>query len=97
MTVKLGIVAGSGDLPLKIIEACRASGRPYFVLGLEGHAAPGSFAADPHEWIRLGAVGDGVEYLRRAEVREMVFVGGVKRPSLKELRPPKHMEDPQTS
>lgn len=87
MGTKLGIVAGGGDLPLKIIEACRASGRSYFVIGLKGHASPGSFDGLPHEWIRVGAVGEGVEILRREDVAELVLAGAVERPSLAELRP----------
>ncbi len=84
---KLGIVAGGGDLPLKIAEACRATGRPFYVLGLEGQAPAGQFDGLPHGWIRLGAVGEGVSILRRELVSELVFAGAVLRPSLKELRP----------
>ena len=87
MAAKLGIVAGGGALPLRIAEACRAADRPFFVLGLKGQNDSEDLLELADAWIRLGAVGDGVEHLRRAQVGEIVFAGSVKRPSLAELRP----------
>src|SRR6202043_4026277 len=48
MAAKLGILAGSGELPLRVIDACRAVERPLFVLALEGAANLGDFADVPH-------------------------------------------------
>lgn len=87
MAPKLGILAGSGELPLKLIEACRATGRPVFVLGFEGSCDPASVAAVPHRFIRLGAGGEGMRLLRQNGVEELVMAGGVRRPSLAALRP----------
>ncbi|MCZ6604742.1 MAG: UDP-2,3-diacylglucosamine diphosphatase LpxI [Alphaproteobacteria bacterium] len=87
MTGKLGIVAGGGDLPLRVAEAARLSQRPYFILGLEGQAKHGCFDDLPHAWVRMGAFAEGIRLLREAQVRELVFVGTVRRPSLAELRP----------
>lgn len=87
MAGKLGILAGSGELPLKLIEACRATGRPVFVLGFEGSCDPSSVAAVPHRFIRLGAGGEGMRLLRQNGVEELVMAGGVRRPSLAALRP----------
>jgi len=84
---KLAIVAGSGDLPKRLLEACRASGRPVFVLALEGHTDRALVAGVPHAWIRLGAATDAFAALRAAEVSDVVFVGPVKRPSLTSLMP----------
>ncbi len=33
-------IAGGGDLPVKLLEACRRQGRPAFVIGLTGSAEP---------------------------------------------------------
>lgn len=87
MAGKLGILAGSGELPLRLIEACRAEGRPYFVLGFAGSCDPASLEGQPHQFIRLGAGGSGLKVLRENGVEELVLAGGVKRPSLTELRP----------
>ncbi|HEV7369075.1 LpxI family protein [Arenibaculum sp.] len=87
MAAKLGIVAGGGDLPFRLIEACRAAGRPFFVLALDGHADDGVCAGVPHARVRLGAAGQALDALRDAGVTEIVLAGRVRRPSLAELRP----------
>lgn len=87
MAAKLGILAGSGELPLRLIEACRAQHRPYFVLGFAGFCDPDTLVGQPHAFVRLGAGGSGLKLLRQNGVEELVFAGGVRRPSLRELRP----------
>jgi lipid-A-disaccharide synthase len=87
MAGKLGILAGSGALPLRLIEACRTQGRPYFVLAFEGSCDPASLAGVPHAFIRLGAGGAGIKILRANGVEELVMAGGVRRPSFAALRP----------
>ncbi len=84
---RLGILAGAGELPLRIIEACRAAERPFFVLAFEGSADPAVAQGVPHAWIRLGAAGEGLRILRENGVAELVMAGGVKRPSVLQLRP----------
>ena len=87
MAPKLGIVAGGGPLPARIVSACRATGRDYFVLALEGHADRGALDGEPQAWIRLGEGGKGIDLLHRENVSELVFAGPVAKPSLRELRP----------
>ena len=87
MAAKLGILAGSGELPLRVIDACRAVERPLFVLALEGAANPDDFASVPHATIRLGAGAEGLRLLRENGVEELVMVGPVRRPTLASLRP----------
>ncbi|HVC52644.1 MAG TPA: UDP-2,3-diacylglucosamine diphosphatase LpxI [Stellaceae bacterium] len=83
----LGIVAGNGGLPRRLIESCRAVGREVFVLALEGEADPHLLADAPHAWCRIGAAATGFDLLRAHGVGELVLAGGVKRPSLASLRP----------
>ena len=87
MADKLGIIAGSGDLPRMLIEACRASGRECHVIALEGHADPDVVKDVPHDWLRLGAAGKAIEIGRALKVRDVVLAGGIERPSLSGLRP----------
>ncbi len=86
---KLGIVAGQGRLAAHLINACKATGRSFFVLALDGHADGAALGDVPQGWIRLGDGGKGIELLHGAKIEELVFAGGVRRPSLKELRPDK--------
>ena len=87
MAARLGVVAGGGELPLRVIEAARALSRPLFVLALEGIADHAVVAGAPHAWVRLGAAGEGFRLLREAGVEEVVLAGAVRRPTLASLRP----------
>ena len=89
MPTKLGIIAGGGTLPARLVTACREQGRPFFVLGLEGHADPALFPRHevPQDWIRLGAMAKGFAILHEQGVKELVMAGAVRRPSLRELMP----------
>ena len=87
MAAKLGIVAGSGALPRRLIESCQAAGREVFVLGIEGEAEPEALADVAHAWCRLGSAAVGLDLLRANDVTELVLAGGVRRPSLTSLRP----------
>jgi UDP-2,3-diacylglucosamine hydrolase len=87
MTPKLGIVAGGGELPRLLIEACRSEDRRFHVIALLGHAEPEMVADAPHDWVRLGAVADTFRCLRAAGAQEVVFAGRIARPSLRGLRP----------
>lgn len=84
---KLGIIAGGGTLPVRLANACREGGRDFLLLALEGHAEADIVASVPHEWIRPGAGGKTIKRLREEGVEELVLVGPVRRPSLKEIRP----------
>jgi DUF1009 family protein len=83
----LGIIAGSGALPRRLIENCRDSGRGVFVLALEGEADRTTVDGVPHAWCRIGAAAHGFDLLRANSVTELVLAGAVHRPSLSALRP----------
>ena len=87
MAPKLGILAGSGELPLRVIDACRAADRPVFVLALAGAADPADFAGVPHASVRLGAGAEALRLLRENAVEELVMAGPVRRPTLASIRP----------
>ena len=88
---KLGIIAGRGDLPLRLIEAARAAGRDIYVLAIKNQADCTLPDDVPHDWVRLGAAGQGLVLLRAAGVIEVVFAGAIKRPSLTALMPDARM------
>jgi UDP-2,3-diacylglucosamine hydrolase len=84
---RLGIVAGGGGLPRRLVDACQATGRKVFVLALEGAAEPATVEGVAHAWCRLGAAARGLALLRENNVTELILAGGVRRPSLSMLRP----------
>jgi UDP-2,3-diacylglucosamine hydrolase len=83
----LGIIAGSGGLPGRVIDSCHAKGRAVFVVALEGEADAATVAAVPHVWCRIGGAATAFAALRANGVGELVLAGGVRRPSLAALRP----------
>ncbi|MEE8393426.1 MAG: UDP-2,3-diacylglucosamine diphosphatase LpxI [Rhodospirillales bacterium] len=84
---KLGILAGGGGLPPRIIQACKDSGRQYFVIAFEDQTPPETVDGEPHAWVRLGAAGKAIELLRSAGVGDLVFAGSINRPSMSSLMP----------
>jgi DUF1009 family protein len=84
---KLGIIAGMGDLPRSIIDACVAQNRPYFVIAIEDAADNTVIEEHPHIWVRLGAIGKALSALKAEGCEELVMAGRVKRPRIAALRP----------
>src|SRR5258708_30262051 len=87
MSGPLGIIAGSGGLPRRVIDSCRTAGREVFVLALEGEAERSTVEGVPHAWCRIGGAATGLDLLRAHAVGELVLAGGVRRPSLTALLP----------
>lgn len=85
---KLGIIAGGGSIPRKLIDYCRKNGRDYFVLAIEGNADKNLVDETiPHQWIRIGQAGTGFKKFKEEKVREVVMIGTIKRPSFFDLVP----------
>jgi DUF1009 family protein len=86
MLPKLGILAGGGDLPRRLIALCRNTGRDYFVVAFTDQADADLVPGAPHEWIALGSGGQTVAALHRENVAEVVMAGRIKRPKLGQLK-----------
>lgn len=84
---KIGILAGGGSLPRRIIDACGKSDQAYHVVVFEGQGDPDAFAGKPHDIIRLGAGGATIKCLRKNGCDHVVMAGAIRRPSIAELRP----------
>jgi UDP-2,3-diacylglucosamine hydrolase len=83
----LGIIAGGGTLPAQLIEACHAQKNACFVVALDGFADMESIGHAPCAVVRLGAVGEALDYFKKHNVTTLVLAGRVRRPSLTSLRP----------
>lgn len=75
----LGIIAGGGEMPLTVARAALAAGRPIHIFGIGG-AAKQAIERFPHSWISFGTIGHVLRVTRKINCREVVIVGGVKRP-----------------
>ena len=84
---RLGLIAGKGELPRRLLAACKASERPVSILALKG-AADSVLLEEPHSReLRFGEAASGIEWLKAEGVVDIVMAGGVDRPSLSSLRP----------
>ncbi|MPT24274.1 MAG: LpxI family protein [Starkeya sp.] len=81
----LAIICGGGTFPLAVAEGARRAGRPVVLFPVRGFA-DGDFAAWPHEWVSLGGFGFLKREMRRRGCRDVVFIGNVLRPRIRDLR-----------
>ena len=84
---KLGMIAGSGMMPIEIIRHCNDHGVEIFVVGLEPYANDDQLKEAPHILAKMGEAGKIIKAFRSNNVGNIVLAGGIKRPSLKELIP----------
>ena len=86
MEPKLAIVAGGGDLPWLLREACRTVGRDPLFIALTGEVDEDRLPK-PDTWLNLGSWGKNLEFLHANGIEELVFAGSVRRPDFKNLNP----------
>ena len=78
----LALIAGSGNLPLQIIQSCVNKGKPLLVIGFEGQT---TLEKNAYTEFSLGAIGKILEHLKTNNIQEIVFAGGIRRPAWSEL------------
>ncbi len=80
----IGLIAGSGRLPILFAEAAARAGRKVVAVAHEGETDPALRAA---AWVKLGQLGRIAELLRDAGCAEAVLCGGIRKPKFFDLRP----------
>ncbi len=80
----LGLIAGNGMLPYRIIENLRQSGRTVFALGISSEVAE-EISGNMDAWVSIGQLELARDLMQQAGVRDVVIVGGVQRPNLTTL------------
>ena len=79
------VIAGGGDLPIKVAEACRANNRLGHTVALKSFASPDDF---PDSSVRAVAeLGGVIEDLKSARCDAICFAGIVTRPDFSALKP----------
>ena len=84
---KLGILAGGGELPRLLIEACQGAGRDIFVVAFKEQCDQATVEGTDHAWVRLGQAGKAIDHLKANAVEELVMAGRIQKPSMAQLRP----------
>ncbi len=82
----VGILAGSGVLPFAAADAMRNRGTESFLFAIRGFCDPVRVEKYPHHWIALGQLGRLTRLLRSENCRDIVFLGGLVRPALSDIR-----------
>jgi UDP-2,3-diacylglucosamine hydrolase len=83
----LAIICGGGTLPGAVAEAAVRAGRPVILFAVRGHADPAVVEKYPHHWFWFGKFGYLVRTARAAGCRDVVWIGTMVRPTVRELRP----------
>ncbi|HET7849950.1 MAG TPA: UDP-2,3-diacylglucosamine diphosphatase LpxI [Pseudolabrys sp.] len=82
----LAIICGGGNLPFSVADAVIRRGRRVVLFGIRGVADAAKVAGYPHHWNGLGQFGRLQRLLREAGCRDVVFIGALVRPSLRQVR-----------
>jgi DUF1009 family protein len=82
----IGIIAGGGVLPFAAAEAIQKRGAEPFLFAIRGFCDPDRVANYPHHWIALGQFGRLTRLMRAQGCRDIVFIGGLVRPALSDIR-----------
>lgn len=83
---RLAIVAGGGDLPRRVAEQARRTGRNPFVVGLKGFADASLLQEYNGPELSVGELGRLIQLMKKEGCEEMVFAGWLKRPDFASLK-----------
>ncbi|MCL2566729.1 MAG: UDP-2,3-diacylglucosamine diphosphatase LpxI [Alphaproteobacteria bacterium] len=83
---KIAIVAGGGDLPIRVINEAKYKGLNFIVVGIKGISPKSLVNSYDNFWFYMGEVGDFINKLKNHNVKKILFVGSVLRPSLLSLK-----------
>jgi hypothetical protein len=82
----LAIVAGKGDLPKMIIKKCQEQNRQFIVILINGEVSNADFLQYNHHIIGFGEISKILEILKNNQIKELVFAGGVNKPSMSGIK-----------
>jgi DUF1009 family protein len=82
----LAIVCGAGSLPFAVADAIGKRGRRAVFFAIRGWADPQRVALYPHHWFALGQFGRFCRFARREGCRDVVFIGSLVRPAIRQMR-----------
>lgn len=84
---RIALIAGGGELPSRFLKACDDQSIETFVVAFKGQTDENILKGRSHIVSRIGAAGTILESLRSHGIYDLVFLGGIRRPSLIEMRP----------
>src|SRR5215472_1557579 len=82
----LAIICGGGALPFAVADAVMRRGRSVVLFPVRGWVDPHAVARYPHHFIDIGRYGEFRRYAETARCRDVVMIGMVLRPALRQIR-----------
>ncbi|HTS39405.1 MAG TPA: UDP-2,3-diacylglucosamine diphosphatase LpxI [Xanthobacteraceae bacterium] len=86
-TTPLAIICGAGSLPFAVADAAVRGGRRVVLFALKGAADAERMTGYPHHWVRIGQFGSIRRIARTEGCRDVVFIGSLIRPTIRQLWP----------
>ncbi len=86
MKDKIAVIAGGGDLPKVIIKALEKQKRNYILFGFDGHVDRKILLRYHGISLKLGKVGKLFDNLKKHDIKEVTFIGHIKRPNISNLK-----------
>ncbi len=86
MIFNLGIISGSGSLPIQVAEAHNANGGQCYIACLEGYSETERFARTNYNSFKIGDVGAMLEFFKKNNVSRVVLAGKVSRPNFGNIK-----------
>ena len=83
--MKLGLIAGGGQLPQHVMQAASEEGLDVTIVGLDGYANSAGYK--DITFFRIAEFGRIVKFLKKSECTHLCFAGVVTRPDFKTLKP----------
>lgn len=83
---RLGLIAGSGNLPLMVVEHCKNKKLELFTVLLENFPNKNEYNYNNCIVARFGQVGKIIKFFKKNNVDNVVFAGGVKKPSFSHIK-----------
>jgi DUF1009 family protein len=82
----IAVICGGGSFPGAVAEAIVRGGRQPVMFAIKGWADPSVIERYPHHWIALGQLGRFFRMARAEHCKEVLFIGTLLRPPLKQVR-----------
>jgi len=82
----LAIICGGGSFPGAIADAVARRGRRPVMFGIKGWADAAVIGRYAHHWIAIGQAGRFFRLARAENCREVIFIGTLLRPPIRQLR-----------
>jgi DUF1009 family protein len=82
----LAIICGAGTLPFAVADAVMRRGRSVVLFPVRGWVDPQAVARYPHHFIEIGRYGRFHRQATAAGCRDVVMIGTVLRPALRQIR-----------